>query len=235
MTTTPEQHVIGLKQAFSTLGLLVVAAAGLVGAIVALDRSGWVRFSLVGVVLLVAGGLGLVALALVRWWLLARHGWSWTDLGFRRPGPRILHLLWQVPLIIITGAIVQGVFTVVVLGDPEGSTDASALDDVVVGAPAWAVAAVVVAVCVITPLWEEALFRGAFFSGFSRRLSAPLAIVATGVLFAAVHALPPALPYLVVVGIGLTWLRWFHHHLWAPVVMHAVNNGIVTLGALLLV
>ncbi len=236
MTPTDEPHVVGLKQAFSTSGLLAASTAVLVGLVLALDRLGWVAFSLVAVVLLVGGGLGIVALALVRWWLLARNGWTWAALGFHRPGLRLLHLLWQVPLVLLVGAAVQGVFTVVVLGGaPEEAGGSSALDDVVVGAPAWAVAAVVLAVCVVTPLWEEALFRGAFFSGFSRRLGAPLAILATAALFAAVHALPPALPYLFVLGLGLAWLRWFHRNLWAPIVVHAVNNGIVTLGALLVV
>ena len=234
MTTTVELRVIGLKQAFSTLALIAVAIAVVTGLVVVLGLLDVVRLNLLAVVLLLGGGAGLAALAVVRWWLLARHGWSASALGFRRPSARMAHLLWQVPVILLAAVAVQGLFATLVLdGAGVGSSArSSAIDDATTGASPGAIVLLLVVVSVITPLWEESLFRGAFWSGFSQRLVAPWAIVATAVVFAGVHAAPPAWPYLLTLGLGLTWLRWFHANLWAPIVMHAVNNTIFTLAVL---
>lgn len=234
MTITVEPHVIGLKQALSTLAMVVAAVAVVAGLVVVLGLLDVVRLDLFWLVVLFGGGAGVAALAVVRWWLLARNGWSSSALGFRRPSARLAHLLWQVPLIFLAGVAVQGVFTTLVL-DRSGAGPAetsSVIDEAVQGASPWSVVLLLVVLSVITPLWEESLFRGAFWSGFSRHLAAPWAILITAVLFAAVHAAPPAWPYLLTIGLGLTWLRWFHRNLWAPIVMHAVNNTLATLAVL---
>lgn len=84
-------------------------------------------------------------------------------------------------------------------------------------------------VAVLTPLWEEVLFRGAFLSGLSRRCSPFVAVVLSAALFAACHLVLLTFAYLFALGIALALVRRFHQNLWAPVLLHAVNNALVVL------
>lgn len=101
------------------------------------------------------------------------------------------------------------------------------LDDLLTGSVALAVLLVVL-VAVVTPVWEEVLFRGALLAGFRSRFGPVLSVVLTAVVFALVHGFPPTMPYLFVIGLSLGWVRLFHDNLWASVALHAANNAIVT-------
>lgn len=219
-----------LRSAFAALGLVALSVAVFAAAFVGVHRSGLVEPSAATLPVLVVGLSVLPVLAL-HLHLVRRHGLSAADLGFRRPTWRLLHLLWQVPLTLLAGALAQGaVSTALGAGDAAGPARDPLLGDLLAGsAPVPVLVLVVVATAVVTPLWEEVLFRGALLGGFLRRTAPGPAVAATAALFAVAHAFPPGLPYLFVLGLGLGWLRWFHGTLWAPVALHACNNAVVAL------
>ena len=97
------------------------------------------------------------------------------------------------------------------------------------GVPVPFVVAAVLLTAVLTPLWEEVLFRGAILTGLLLRFGPFVAIVLSAAVFASVHLVVLTFPYLFSLGIALALLRRFHRNLWAPVVLHAANNGLVAL------
>lgn len=86
------------------------------------------------------------------------------------------------------------------------------------------------AAAVFAPLFEELMFRGAFFRGLRARWSFWPSALLGAVIFAAVHpqgllAVPP----LAGLAIGFAGLREWRSSLIAPMVAHALHNGILVL------
>lgn len=83
----------------------------------------------------------------------------------------------------------------------------------------------VLAVVALTPaLFEEFLFRGLVLSGL-RRLGVGWAIIGSSLLFALAHLDPPRLPFTLVMGVTLAWLRLSTGSIWVGVVVHFVVNA----------
>ncbi|MDF1565067.1 MAG: CPBP family intramembrane metalloprotease [Deltaproteobacteria bacterium] len=89
--------------------------------------------------------------------------------------------------------------------------------------------AIVIAVVVLAPFCEEALFRGALQRGFTARLGPRRAILLTALAFSALHADPIGFLPRVELGLLFGWLAWRTRSLAAPILAHAVNNGAATL------
>jgi len=160
---------------------------------------------------------------------LRRAGSGWREIGLRRPRLRMLHLLWQVPAILVLLLLVQGAAVLMTGGPAPGG---EAVDDLVVGTGPVVVVAVLIGVVLLTPLWEEAVFRGLVHGGLRRRLGPVAASAISAGIFAACHGVPVLLPYMLTLGLSLAYLREFHRSLWAPVCMHIVVNGLATGAAL---
>lgn len=78
------------------------------------------------------------------------------------------------------------------------------------------------------PLFEELFFRGALQRYFRGRWRLLPSALLTGLIFAALH--PQgfyAIPALASIGIGFSLLREWRDSLIAPIVAHAINNGIL--------
>lgn len=78
------------------------------------------------------------------------------------------------------------------------------------------------------PLFEELFFRGALQRYFRGRFRFFPSALLTGVIFAALH--PQgfyAIPALAGIGIGFSLLREWRDSLIAPMVAHAINNGVL--------
>ncbi len=97
----------------------------------------------------------------------------------------------------------------------------------------WVVA--IIRGCLIVPLFEELLFRGLLLNWLEKYLSASRAILASAVLFAAMHGYPVALPYAFIFGLFAGWIRLRTGSTLNMFFMHALNNVLfLCLGLLLL-
>ena len=214
---------------------------------VALSALGWVLVYVAGVVVVVIGVLfaasrlgtprpdtALAALAATAVHLLRRRGLTWADLGLRSPDRSSAHLLWQIPAVMIAG-ITASALVLTPFGasdDPGGEAiGEDALGTLLAGGPALAVLGLLT-VAVVVPIAEEVVFRGIVLPALRARYRAAVGITLAGALFAVVHLVPPALPYLLVVGIALCAMAEWYRSIVPGIVLHGVNNAIVSVGLL---
>jgi membrane protease YdiL (CAAX protease family) len=88
---------------------------------------------------------------------------------------------------------------------------------------------------VLAPLVEETFFRGAFFRSQRRAMGLMAAGLLNGLIFASLHPQGwMAIPALTAMGLGFACLREWRDSLIAPMVAHAINNGLL-IGSLALV
>ena len=234
--TTPVRGRVAL---FALAWVLLYGAGVVVVVIVSLfvaRAAGTGRPDTAPLALVVLGGTAVAALVAVWIHLLRRRGLRWADLGLRRPDRSPLHLLWQIPAVMITGAAVS-MLVLIPLGvsgnvdgagasDDTGPSSDTALADLVAGGPAFVVSGML-AVAVLVPVAEEVVFRGIVLPALRARLRAVAGITLAGAVFAAVHVLPPALPYLLVVGIALCAMAEWYRSIVPGIVLHGVNNAVV--------
>ena len=158
-------------------------------------------------------------------WGLRRAGTGWRALGFTRPTLHILHLLWQIPVVFVALLTAQGLIFAVT-GTPPVA-EGGGVDSLTTSAGPLVALAVFIGASLLTPLWEEAIFRGVIHGGLRRRFGCSLASLLSASIFAAFHGVPILLPYMVTLGLALAFLREFHRTLWASVIMHVCLNSLV--------
>lgn len=81
------------------------------------------------------------------------------------------------------------------------------------------------AIVFVGPVAEELMFRGMGFA-LLEPYGKWLAILATGVLFGALHGLLIAFPILAAFGVLLGWIRWRTGSVYPSILLHVVFNGI---------
>jgi membrane protease YdiL (CAAX protease family) len=84
----------------------------------------------------------------------------------------------------------------------------------------------------IGPFAEELFFRGVLTGVFARRFGAATPLV-SGAIFGAAHLEPRAFPALFVLGALLGWLYMRTRSIWPGVAVHAANNLLALIAALL--
>lgn len=89
-----------------------------------------------------------------------------------------------------------------------------------------------IVIVVIAPFAEELFFRGALTGALAQRLGA-FTPLASGAIFGAAHLEPRAFPALFVLGALLGWLYMRTRSLFPGVAVHAANNLLALLAALL--
>ncbi|SCG78963.1 CPBP family intramembrane glutamic endopeptidase [Micromonospora humi] len=79
---------------------------------------------------------------------------------------------------------------------------------------------------VLSPLYEEILYRGVFYQGLAARMPAVAAVVLSASFFAVAH-LPRVFNTVsaLLAGLLFAWLLHRYRNLWVPIVAHAVSNG----------
>lgn len=205
-------------------GLVVVVLLGLLGA----RELGTGRPDTALLALIVLAGTAVAALAAVRVHLLRRRGLTWADVGLRRPDRSPWHLAWQIPAVMAAGAAAS-MLVLIPLGaggEPAGEPTDAAIADLLAGGPVFAVLGLLT-VAVLVPVAEEVVFRGIVLPALRARFRVVAGITLAGAAFAAVHMLPPALPYLLVVGIALCAMAEWYRSIVPGIVLHGVNNAIV--------
>ena len=184
-------------QGLRALVLVAVWVLGAVGLAVVAHFAGLVNLRSARVVVAVLAVMTAAAMAAVYLHLVRRLDLTPAALGFAKPRWRLLHLLWQLPVTIVSAAGIQALVLVVSTGSATrapGSGDALALAVVQLPAPL-VILAFLVAV-VGTPLWEETLFRGALLSGLAGKVGNPLAILLTAAAVSYTHLTLPTTPYV---------------------------------------
>jgi len=88
--------------------------------------------------------------------------------------------------------------------------------------------------CVLAPIAEELLFRGALFGWLRSRSGARFTILTTAALFGAIHILPTLMPVGFVLGLGLGWVRERTGSTVPGVVVHITSMVALVVGAYLL-
>jgi membrane protease YdiL (CAAX protease family) len=91
----------------------------------------------------------------------------------------------------------------------------------------------VLAIVVLAPIAEELFFRGVVFNAFLRERGPRMAYIGSAAMFAVIHLSVVALLPIFLLGLALAWVYDRTGNLIAPIVMHAVVNGISVAIALL--
>jgi membrane protease YdiL (CAAX protease family) len=79
---------------------------------------------------------------------------------------------------------------------------------------------------VIAPIAEETLFRGYLFGKLKKFVPVWVAIVATSLLFGAIHGQWDLAIDTFSLSVILCLLRQFTGNIWAPILLHMTKNGI---------
>nr|WP_082372913.1 CPBP family intramembrane glutamic endopeptidase [Nocardia sp. NRRL S-836] len=77
----------------------------------------------------------------------------------------------------------------------------------------------------LTPLGEEALFRGVF-ANFLLRWGSWVGVPVSAAIFAVAHGINDVMPIAFVVGLGNGLLLRFSGSLWPAVIVHVVHNSL---------
>jgi membrane protease YdiL (CAAX protease family) len=96
------------------------------------------------------------------------------------------------------------------------------------------VALVALSTCLLAPIGEELLFRGALYGWLRRRAPALAAAPLTAAVFAAAHLLPPLMPALFVFGLGAAFVRERTGSTLNTFVMHVSQNTLAVVAAYLI-
>lgn len=156
-------------------------------------------------------------LVLARWLLRARP----SDLGLVRPAREHLRYGAIFGFGIFLASIAIGLVQAAAFGK-----EPQAIARALIGhrGPV-ALALDLYAVSLITPLAEELLFRGLVFGGLRQRMPFVPAAVLSAALFTALHEMQ-AWPGVFFLGFALALAYERTRSLWAPMVSHAVVNGL---------
>ncbi|MEX3504356.1 lysostaphin resistance A-like protein [Corynebacterium sp. LK2510] len=199
---------------------LVGAAITGVAMVYLADQIGVSRSALVPFGVLLGGAVA--SAAVLRAGLMHRGQWGWRELGFVRPAHSLWHLVWWIPLTIISGAVCASI-----LGPRLGmeATEPSIPGAFALGVPAGI--AVALCIVVLVPLFEEIVFRRVLLDWLATRMPLWLAAVVLTLAFTAVHVVPETMLYIIFLSISLTYARLWFSSLWATLAIHAANNAVV--------
>ena len=172
--------------------------------------------------MLVYGAQALPGLTVLHWLRRSegQSGWQWLQwgLGWRSLPMALGTLLLTLPLVLLTSWGVSRLFPHVGGSNP--------LLDLVLNSRDWtALIFFALTACVLAPLYEELVFRATVLPTMARSYGTGAGVLLSSLLFAAAHlSLVEFLP-LLILGLGLGWLRLRGGRLSACVLMHATWNG----------
>ena len=204
----------------------VVVLGNVVGAMALLALRPWVQVgSSTGqamATMVVYGAQALPGLAVLGWLRRSQgqSGWQWLQwgLGWRSLPMALGGLLLSLPLVLLSSWVASRLF-------PHGGGSNPLLDLVLNSRDPTALIFFALTACLLAPFYEELVFRATVLPTMVRSYGAGIGVLLSSVLFAAAHlSLVEFLP-LLVLGLGLGWLRLRSGRLSACVLMHAAWNG----------
>lgn len=171
------------------------------------------------------------ALFLVSWLLVFRPDALAALPRFPGPDPaRAVRMgaIWGVAAWI--GASVVSAGVVALLGALGMEVEPQAAEQALTVVEPWVA---ILAVVILAPIAEELFFRGVVFNAFLREHGPRMGYVGSAAMFAVIHLSIAALLPIFLLGLALAWVYDRTGNLLAPIVMHAVVNGISVTIALL--
>lgn len=157
------------------------------------------------------------------------------EIGAVKPSRRLLHLLWQIPLILTAGITTQSLFVAILTGDTSSSSQGSFIKETAASTHNLTLIILLfLTAAVIVPLWEEIYFRGYLMNWIQSKTGVFLTVLLTGLAFAIFHGVIILIPYYLVIGMCIAWLRIFHQNIWASILTHISFNSIIILSAILI-
>jgi membrane protease YdiL (CAAX protease family) len=162
--------------------------------------------------------LGLIALVLPR-----RIGPDWKrQIGFRAPaGMHVLLVILIVPGFMIMAGVVQEAFLWATgIRQPPAMKSLNS----VFGKFPWPLT--VLAVAIGPGIVEELWCRGFLGRGLSARYGLVAGILLTSCFFALMHIDPSQLLVIALMGVYLHFVYVATRSIWAPILLHALNNGV---------
>ena len=178
---------------------------------------------------LMAGPLGIL------WWMLLGLGpapqGGWLQLGWLPPwlpaGRALKGFLIVLPLVSLVSWLQQQIWS-----DPGGSNPL--LELVLQGGALAPLSCYGITAIVLAPLFEETIFRGVLLPVVARQRGPWLGVLVSGLVFAIAHLSLGELPALLMLGLGLGWLRLSSGRLGASVLMHSLWNAMTFANLVLL-
>lgn len=204
---------IGLWPALSVLALAVTIVP-----IVVADRK-WVSGHAPDVVAIVLAELYLALLGAL---LVAFGGPAGLRSRLRFRFTAVRHLLVGPPLWLPT--IIVGLLLTAPLIPVLGKPQSNVTPVIRLSFDPFFVVTIVLTLCLLAPVCEELLVRGALYGWLRRRLTFWLAIPISAVVFAGAHALPPLLPELFVLGVATAAVREWTGSTLNSAIVHATQN-----------
>lgn len=84
-------------------------------------------------------------------------------------------------------------------------------------------------VCLLGPIIEELVFRGALWHFIDKVINKDYAFFFTSILFAAAHGSPEHIVAVFPIGLWVGWLRFRSGSIFPPIIAHVINNSVVSL------
>lgn len=166
--------------------------------------------------------LAIFAITSVYYLALKRHNLSWRSIGFFnikdiKDYKKIIFLSTFVSLIAAI-SILSFMYSIV---GAEPNARSEAFQDPTV----MKIVIALVASIIISPFYEEILYRGFIYNAFRKYMGAKLSIVSNGLLFALVH-LPSLdiLPVNLINGFIFAWAYEKTKNIYVPIIIHALFN-----------
>ena len=210
---------------WAALGLVALA----LGAVTGIALAFWAGLGVAGVsasAVVLASGLSLAVL----WFgLIKRCGWTVRDLGFCRPRHSLWHLLWWIPATILLGGIGALLLGTLFGLTPDGGASTT---DTAIEAHWSIVPLVALGASVFVPLVEEIIFRRVLLDWLLTKMPTALAAIIVIVAFTIAHISPTTMVYIVYLSTSLVLARLWFKSLWASLLIHAANNGMLTTAAI---
>jgi hypothetical protein len=181
--------------------------------------------------------LGLMAPPLLILWAQLRSlggeapPQGWLQWRWRPPGTALRdafgHVLMVLPAVALMGWLIERL-----VGDPGGSN--ALLELVLTSHDPVALTCFGLTAMVLAPLFEETLFRGVLLPVLGRQWGGRAGVAGSALIFGLAHLSLGELVPLMVLGIGLGWLRLRSGRLAPCVLMHGLWNGFTFANLLLL-
>jgi len=163
---------------------------------------------------------------LILWWMLRGLGpapqGGWLQFGWLPPwlpaGLALKGFLIVLPLVSLVSWLQSQLWS-----DPGGSNPL--LELVLQGGSLAPLSCYAFTAIVLAPLFEETIFRGVLLPVVARQRGPWLGVLVSGLVFAIAHLSLGELPALLMLGLGLGWLRLSSGRLGASVLMHSLWNA----------